>query len=58
MSPTIVPLNMWNKTNMKPQGKTVLMVVNPRTSAKSEVKFVVGPNGFTNLSRPFRNLAL
>ena len=25
------------------------MVVNPRTSAKSEVKFVVVPNGFTNL---------
>ena len=26
------------------------MVVNPRTRAKSEVKFVVVPNGFTNLS--------
>ena len=49
MSPTTVRLNMWNKTNMKPLGETVLMVVNPRTSAKSEVKFVVVPNGFTNL---------
>ena len=25
------------------------MVANPRTRAKSEVKFVVVPNGFTNL---------
>ena len=49
VSPTTVRLNMWNKTNMKPLGETVLMVVNPRTRAKSEVKFVVVPNGFTNL---------
>ena len=49
MSPTTVCLNMWNKTNMKPLGETVLMFVNPRTRAKSKVKFVVVPNGFTNL---------
>ena len=49
MSPTTVRLNMWNKTNMTPLGERVLMVVNPRTRAKSEVKFVVVPNGFTNL---------
>ena len=49
VSPTTVRLNMWNKTNMKPLGETFLMVVNPRTSAKSEVKFVVVLNGFTNL---------
>ncbi|KAK2548797.1 Enzymatic polyprotein [Acropora cervicornis] len=49
VSPTTVRLNMWNKTNMKPLGEIVLMVVNPRTRAKSEVKFVVVPNGFTNL---------
>ena len=49
VSPTTVRLNMWNKTNMKPLGETVLMVVNPCASAKSEVKFVVVPNDFTNL---------
>ena len=49
VSQTTVRLNMWNKTNMKPLGETVLMVVNPRTRVKSEVKFVVVPNGFTNL---------
>lgn len=49
VSPTTVRLNMWNKTNLKPLGKTVLMVVNPRTCAKSKVKFAVVPNGFTNL---------
>ncbi|KAL9961978.1 hypothetical protein ACROYT_G031027 [Oculina patagonica] len=46
---TTVRLNMWNKTNMNPLGETVLKVVNPRTSAQSEVKFIVVPNGFTNL---------
>ena len=50
VSPTTVLLNMWNKTNMEPLGERGLMVVNPRTRAKSEVKFVVVPNGFTNLS--------
>ena len=49
VSPTTVRLNMWNKTNMKPLGETLLMVVNPRTRTKAEVKFVVVPNGFTNL---------
>ena len=44
VSPTTVPLNMWNKTDMKPLGETVLMVVNPRTRTR-----VVVPNGFTNL---------
>ena len=60
VSPTTVRLNMWNKTNMKPLGETVLMVVYPRTREKSEVKFVVVPNGFTNLgtTRAFRNLVL
>ena len=49
VSPTTVRLNMWNKTNLKPLGETVLRVVNPCTSVESEVKFVVVPNGFTNL---------
>ena len=40
VSPTTVRLNMWNKTNMNPLGETVLMVVNPRTSAKSEVNLL------------------
>ena len=35
---------MWNKTDMKPLGETVLMVVNSRTRTR-----VVVPNGFTNL---------
>lgn len=45
VSPTTVRLNMWNKTDMKPLEETVLKVVNP----ESKVKFVVVPNGFTNL---------
>ena len=49
VSPTTVRLNMWNKTNLKPLWETVLRVVNPCTSVESEVKFVVVPNGFTNL---------
>ena len=49
VSPTTVRLNMWKKTDLKPFGGTVLRVVNPCTSLESEVKFVVVPNGFTNL---------
>lgn len=49
VSPTTVRLNMWNKTNLKPLGETLLKVMNPRTSVETEVKFVVVPNGFTNL---------
>ena len=49
VSSTTLRLNMWNETNMKPLVETVLTVVNPGTSAKSEVKFVVMSNGFTNL---------
>ena len=49
VSPTTVRLNMWNKTNLRPLGETALRVVNPCTSVESEVKFVVVPNGFTNL---------
>ena len=49
VSPTTVRLNMWNKTNLKPLGETVLRVANPRSSVESEVKFIVVPNGFTNL---------
>ena len=49
MFPTAVRLNMWNKTNLKPLGETILRVVNPCTTVESEVKFVVVPNGFTNL---------
>ena len=49
VSSTTLRLNMWNKTNMKPLVETVLTVVNPGTGAKSEVKFVVMSNGFTNL---------
>ena len=44
VSPTTVPLNMWNKTDMNPLGQTVLMVVNPHNRTR-----VVVPNGFTNL---------
>ena len=49
VSPTTVSLNMWNKTDMKPLGETVLMVVNPHTRTNSKVTFVVVPNGFTIL---------
>ena len=49
VSPTIVRLNMWNKTNLKPLGETRLKVENPRTSSESDKKFIVVPNGFTNL---------
>lgn len=49
VSPTIVRLNMRNKTNLEPLGETILKVTNPRTSVESEVKFIVVPNGFTNL---------
>ena len=49
VSPTTVRLNMWNKTNLKPLGETRLKVKNPRTSSESEIKFIVVPNGFTNL---------
>ena len=49
VSPTTVRLIMWNKTNLKPLGETVLRVVNPCASVESEVKFVVVPNGFTYL---------
>ena len=40
---------MCNKTNLKPLGETRLKVKNPRTSSESEIKFIVVPNGFTNL---------
>ena len=49
VSPTTVRLNMWNKTNLKPLGETILRVANPRTSVQSEVTFIVVPNGFTDL---------
>ena len=49
VSPTTVRLNVWNKTNLKPLGETRLKVKNPRTSSESEIKFIVVPNGFTNL---------
>ena len=50
MFPTTVRLNMWNKTSMKPLWETVVMAYGceSRTNAKSEVKFVEVPNGFTN----------
>ena len=40
---------MWNKTNMKRLGETSLKVKNPRTSFEVRIKFIVVPNGFTNL---------
>ena len=49
VSPTSVRLNMWNKTNLKPLGETVLTIVNSRTGIETEVKFIVVPHGFTNL---------
>ena len=49
MSPTTVRLNVWNKTNLKRLGETLLKVVNARTGTETEVKFIVVPNGFTNL---------
>ncbi|CAH3046425.1 unnamed protein product, partial [Porites lobata] len=49
VSPTTVHLNMWNNTSLKPQGETRLKVKNPHTSSESEIKFIVVPNGFTNL---------
>ena len=49
VSPTTVHLNMWNNTSLKPLGETRLKVKNPHTSSESEIKFIVVPNGFTNL---------
>lgn len=49
VSPTTVRQNMWNKTNLKPLGETILRVASPRTSVQSEVTFIVVPNGFTDL---------
>ena len=37
---------------MKPLGETVLTIVNSRTGIETEVKFIVVPNGFTNLLGP------
>ena len=34
---------------MKPLGESILKNLNSRTSAESEVKFIVVPNGLTNL---------
>jgi hypothetical protein len=49
VTPTKVKLNMWNRTNVTPKGECTLTVTNPRTKVESEVKFVVVPNGLTNL---------
>ena len=49
VSPTRVRLNMWNKTDLKPLGETYLYVTNPSDNTKHQVKFIVVPNGFTNL---------
>ena len=40
---------MCNNTSLKPLGETRLKVKNPHTSSESEIKFIVVPNGFTNL---------
>ena len=40
---------MWNKTDLKPLGETSLVVTNPCSNTQHEIKFVVVPNGFTNL---------
>ena len=34
-------LTMWNKTKLKPEGKTILKVTNPKNSTTHSVKFVV-----------------
>ena len=52
VSPTSERLKMENKTNFKPFGETFQRITNSRTgtySAMTEVKFIVVPNGFTNL---------
>ncbi|XP_022797624.1 uncharacterized protein LOC111335894 [Stylophora pistillata] len=49
VSPTNIRLNMWNKTNLKPLGETSLTTTNPSDNTQHEVKFIVVPNGFTNL---------
>ena len=49
VSPTNTRLNMWNKTDLKPLGETSLVVTNPCSNTQHEIKFVVVPNGFTNL---------
>ena len=49
VSPTNTRLNMWNKTDLKPLGETSLVVTNPCSNIQHEIKFVVVPNGFTNL---------
>ena len=40
---------MWNKTNLKPLSETSLTTINPSDNTQHEVKFIVVPNGFTNL---------
>ena len=49
VSPTNTRLNMWNKTDLKPLGETSLVVTNHCSNIQHEIKFVVVPNGFTNL---------
>ena len=49
VSPTNTRLNMWNKTDLKPLGETSLVVTNPCSNSQHEIKFVVVPNGFTNV---------
>ena len=49
VSPTTERLNIWNKTNLKPVRETRLKLKNHRPSSESEIKFIVVPNGFTNL---------
>ncbi|XP_028513965.1 uncharacterized protein LOC110235889 [Exaiptasia diaphana] len=40
---------MWNKTDLKPLGETSLTAINPSDNSEHQVKFIVVPNGFTNL---------
>ena len=47
--PTKVPLNMWNKRNMKPLGEADPTVINARTKEKHQLRFIVVPNLFTCL---------
>ncbi|KAL5017694.1 hypothetical protein ScPMuIL_005222, partial [Solemya velum] len=49
VTPTKVKLNMWNKTKVNPKGECTLTVTNSQTEIESKVKFIVVPNGLTNL---------
>ena len=47
--PTSKTLIMWNKTNVKPVGETLLEVINPKTKCIHSINFIVVKNSFNCL---------